>query len=154
VLGAASPATAWAQAEGAAPTTRIAAVFGGRGNTGRLGDRYALGYVLGVEAGWQPSVIGLSWSLLGGWFKSTRDDNVDRQLSFVELGVAARGRFLVGRGELQTFATVHAGARPRPGQSLARARHEQSAAQRSGRNGHQDVRGGRGPTRPARARHE
>lgn len=78
------------------PKARIAFVGGGRRNLGELGERYELGYVLGGEAGWQPGLFGIGWTLLFGNVESTSPENVEGELLLVEMDFSARARVPLG----------------------------------------------------------
>ena len=74
-----------ARAAGGEPATRIVGLFGGRANVGELGKRYAYGYLWGLEAGYQPTFAGVSWTWLAGTFPSSDSANVDIELSTIEM---------------------------------------------------------------------
>lgn len=91
-----------------------------RQNIGELGESYGLGWLIGIEAGYQPTrhgqafSIGLSWSALWGRFYAERPDIADDPLSVVELNFGTRvrtalgeeaPRFLVGSAGLTVLRT-------------------------------------------------
>lgn len=91
-LGMAAPATAFAEHHAA----HAAFVGGFRTNTsGRLKDDYPFGYLTGVEAGYQPFArIGLQWTLLFGYYKSSSPQAVDDWLLMTDMGFAVTIRVL------------------------------------------------------------
>jgi len=91
------------------PRAHMAVVGGGRSNTGALGDSYRLGYVYGAEAGYQPGVLGVAWSLLFGAFDSTSTSNPDSRIDLVEMELALRARVGLGAGEINSYTLVWAG---------------------------------------------
>jgi hypothetical protein len=92
------------------PASRLVAIVGGRRNLGDLGDRYSIGYVYGLEAGYHWGIIGVAWSALGGTFPSSRPDNPENQLLTLEMELGARARFHLGGDQLKTFAITQVGA--------------------------------------------
>ncbi len=88
--------------------TRFGFLGGFRANLGALGDRYAYGYLLGIEAGVQPGVLGLAWSLTRTQFFSSDPMNVDPRLNLWEMDFRLRAR--VGfRTAVPTFVYGQAG---------------------------------------------
>ena len=83
---------ATAPAAAQVPGTRIGAVGGARANTGALGNRYALGYFVGLEAGLMPSWFGVVWSLQYANLTSSDDRNVEDTLELFDLDVGLRVR--------------------------------------------------------------
>jgi hypothetical protein len=81
-----------AAAHAQAPGTRIGALGGARANMGALGNRYSLGYVVGIEAGLMPSWFGVVWSLQYSSFASSDPRNVEDTLELFDLDLAARIR--------------------------------------------------------------
>lgn len=86
-------------ARAAPPEGRIAIVSGGQGNVGRIADQYFLGWVFGIEAGYQPRALGLSWSLRWTRFSSASDENVNDTLLMTDMGFALRLRQPLGPDE-------------------------------------------------------
>src|SRR5688572_18009283 len=92
------------------PAARLVGIVGGRRNLGDLGDRYSIGYVYGLEAGYHWGIVGVAWSTLGGTFPSSRPDNPESQLLTLEMELAGRTRFHLGGEQLKTFGVLQLGA--------------------------------------------
>jgi hypothetical protein len=91
-----------------------------RQNIGELGESYGLGWLIGIEAGYQPTrhgqafSLGLSWSAMWGRFYAEDPGIADDPLSIVELNFGTRvrtalgeeaPRFLVGSAGLTVLRT-------------------------------------------------
>ncbi len=83
------------------PAGRLSVVGGVRSGTGGLADELGLGYVLGIEAGYQPMGPlqrlgwGASWSTLFSWY-GDGSARVADQLAMVEIDLGLRGRVALG----------------------------------------------------------
>ncbi|MFH0903084.1 MAG: hypothetical protein V2A73_20840 [Pseudomonadota bacterium] len=100
-----------------APVARMAAVTGLRINTGPLGERYSLSYLMGAEAGYEPRIQGTALSagltvtfiVTSALFEGPRADlNVESDLTMVEMGLGARTRYSLNRGDMQFLVFVQA----------------------------------------------
>jgi hypothetical protein len=86
-----------------------------RQNIGELGQKYGFGWLLGVEAGYQPTrhgqtlSLGLEWSALFGRFYASQVGLPDDPLMVVELSMGACARIAMGE-ETPRFLVVSAGA--------------------------------------------
>ena len=84
------------------PVGRFGAIGGVRQNTGSLGDLFGLGWMLGVEAGYQPSSltesfsIGASWEVMWGRFGADDPELVEDELSVLEMNFGLRLRRSLG----------------------------------------------------------
>lgn len=118
LLASAAPA-ARAQDATDIPKVRFALVFAGRGNAGQLNDRFGHGWMWGFEAGWQPSYLGIAWSVawsvprwtaigLGGSFETTDPMAVDEPLGLTELNLGLRVRWPIAR-ETPRFLLITGG---------------------------------------------
>lgn len=116
VAGAAPPAVAQSEL----PAGRFGVATGVRQNTGALGNSYALGGVIGIEAGYQPSKagrtydLGASWAVLWGFFPSDDPELVKEWLRVLEMSFGLRfrrsltqstPRFLVASGGVSLYRT-------------------------------------------------
>jgi hypothetical protein len=90
------------------PGTRIGAVGGARANMGALGNRYSLGYFVGLEAGLMPSWFGVVWSLQYANFTSSDDRNVEDTLELFDLDLGVRVR-LAPRPEVPAYLWLQLG---------------------------------------------
>ncbi len=98
-----------ARAQTESPPARLGIVGGFRQNVGEMGDLYRLGWLLGVNAGYQGSwiPIGILWSVMFGQFYSNDPGNVDPDLSIVEMSFGLNGRKLISQA---SFRYLFAGA--------------------------------------------
>jgi hypothetical protein len=100
-------AVSWpAQAE---PTTRLGVGGGVKLNLGVAGERYAPGYLLGVDAGVQFGWFGLAWSLWRAAYASSDPRSTIDGLETwqIDLGVRTRARIPFG---IPTYGFVQLGA--------------------------------------------
>ena len=81
-----------------APSTRIGVLLGARANVGALGTRYAVGPMIGIEAGLMPTWFGVIWSLQWSFLPSTDARNVDDNLELFDLELGARARLAMPGG--------------------------------------------------------
>jgi len=84
------------------PVGRFGAIGGVRQNTGTLGDLFGLGWLLGIEAGYQPSSltesfsIGATWEVMWGRFGADDPELVEDELSVLEMNFGLRLRRALG----------------------------------------------------------
>jgi hypothetical protein len=100
----AAPAVAAAQSDSDVPVARFALTLGGRGHLGEFGDRFPRGWLWGMEAGWQPTRLGIAWSIawsvprwtapaVGGSFEDDDPDVVDEHVKVTEMNLGPRLRW-------------------------------------------------------------
>ncbi len=90
------------------PDGKFGVVSGLRQNIGSLGDSFGLGWLLGIEAGYQPGALGASWEVLWGQFAVSDPEIVDSSLGILEMNFGLRLRRIIGAGEPR-FAVATAG---------------------------------------------
>jgi hypothetical protein len=94
------------------PVGKFGAIGGVRQNTGSLGDAFGFGWLLGVEAGYQPSPItqslslGVSWEVMWGRFGADDPDLVEEELSVLEMNFGARVRRMLGSNQPRFLVVV------------------------------------------------
>ncbi|HET6610753.1 MAG TPA: hypothetical protein VFG83_02140 [Kofleriaceae bacterium] len=104
-----------ARADEGVPSGKIGAFFAGRQNVGELADRYSLGVMWGVYAGYQPSTIarpwslGVDWSVAWGRFFVSDPRLVGGSLQVLEVSLGTRLRWLLEEGSAR-FWTLSGGA--------------------------------------------
>ena len=104
--------TSTVRAQDDLPVGRFGFVGGFRQNTGQLGDDFGLGYLIGVEAGYQPSSLaknfslGVSWEVLWGQFDADNPELVETELSVLEMNFGLRLRRAIGEAEPQFFVAA------------------------------------------------
>lgn len=92
---AAGPAAAQDDEDGL-PTGRFGAVTAFRQNVGELGSSYGLGFLFGLEAGYQPGAdrelsIGINWSVLfRGWYFADDASLVEQSINAAEMSLGLR----------------------------------------------------------------
>jgi hypothetical protein len=93
---------ALAHAEDELPIGRFGVASGLRQNTGELGDDFGFGWLIGIEAGYQPSSLaknwslGASWEVLWGQFGADNPELVETELSVLEMNFGVRLRRVMG----------------------------------------------------------
>jgi len=87
-----APTESMAQSE--TPPARIGIVGGVRQHLGDVGELYGFGWLLGVDAGYQPPwfPVGIMWTVLRGEFGSDEPSNVDSDLTMLEMTFGFHGR--------------------------------------------------------------
>ena len=92
------------------PTSRLALTGGRRANFGAVGQLWSGGWVRGVEAGYQPTWIGVAWALLWTTLSPAQEDTTLSSVDTWQIDTAARFRARVPLGlPAQTFVSVQAG---------------------------------------------
>jgi hypothetical protein len=110
-IGLTAPATAAAEE---LPSGKFGVVAGLRQGIGRLSDNFGVGYLWGVQAGWQPTrtaspwSLGAEWSWLRGNLGADDPATIDGGLSIIEMSLGLRVRRLFGQGAPQ-FLVLGAG---------------------------------------------
>ncbi len=94
---------AHAQEDTDVPQARWALVLGGRENVGALGNQFGRGWLIGVEAGWQPGRLGLAWSLHRGAFDTSDPTAAESELRLIEMQFGLRLRWPIGRTSPRFF---------------------------------------------------
>jgi hypothetical protein len=92
------------------PVSRLAVTGGRRTTFGRVGETWSSGWTRGVEAGYQPTWVGVAWALLWTTLAPEAEVPISTEVDLWQIDVAARFRARLPLGlPAQTFLYTQLG---------------------------------------------